>query len=145
MKKINSMAAAMMAVAMMVAGYSIGKANTDIGTAKVIEVPVAAAEVEEKVVTEKVIEVKTVEVEKEEETKFERLVRVLNNNGTLKCFVVFTNKGTVEKPYMKQAIWYINTYCDEQFRYDNTPDGRFQVTDERTGRAVKYDTYKVVD
>lgn len=140
MKKINSMAAAMMAVAMMVAGYGIGKANTDIGTAKIIEVPAAAAEVE--VVTEKVVEVKTVEVEKKEEPTFDRLVQVMNKDGSFRCFWIFTSTGMVEKPYMEQAIWYINTYCDEQFRYDVAPSGKFQVTDENTNRAVKYETYR---
>lgn len=134
----NKIMAVVAAVMMATVGYVAGKANTPMEI-KPANIVVAHAAIEEDVEPEEKEEL----VEEEEKKEvFGKLVKVLNADGTLDGFVVFTSESYYKVSYLPEAIELINERCESNFSYDEA-FGRFQISDNNNGgRAVKVETYK---
>ena len=142
MKKTNKIMAVVAAMVMMTASYVAGKINTatEIKPANIVAVHAA---IEEQVKPEEPEVEELVEEEKKKEV-FGKLVKVLNADGTLNHFVIFTSETYYKVEYMRDAINCINERCESDFRYDES-FGRFQVIDNNTGKAVKVEIFKAVE
>lgn len=144
---INKMVAVMAACMVAGAGYVAGKANTptEITPANIYVAKTEAIKNE----VEPEIDEGLVEVEEEKE-EFIKIEKILNSNGNLREFRVYTKgaydnvANVISYKYLPDACEYINEYTTTSAAYYER-NGRFVVVDIVANKEIDVDVFKAVE